>query len=79
MVVPLQMLSHLLSSPMLTYGDLWYVQLEILSQLVNDGNAQLIMREFNAYIKEASRDPVLIAATIQVLYPWVKQVKQGSK
>ena len=64
---------------MLTYGDLRYFQLEILSQLVNEGNAQLIMREFNAYIKEASRDPVLIAATIQVLYPWVKQVKQASK
>ena len=64
---------------MLTYADLWYVQLEILSQLVNEGNAQLIMREFNAYIKEASRDPVLIAATIQVVYPSVKQVKQTSE
>ena len=64
---------------MLTYGDLRYFQLEILSQLVNEGNAQLIMREFNAYIKEASRDPVLIAATIQVVYPSVKQVKQTSE
>ena len=34
------------------------LKLEILSQLVNESNAQLIMREFNAYIKEASRDTV---------------------
>ena len=31
------------------------------------GGVQLIMREFNAYIKEASRDAVLIAATIQAI------------
>ena len=36
-----------------------------IPQLVNDSNSQLIMREFNAYIKEASRDAVLIGATIQ--------------
>ena len=28
---------------------------------------QLIMREFNAYIKDTSRDAVLIAATIQAI------------
>jgi AP-3 complex subunit beta len=43
------------------------LKLEILSQLVNEGNAQLIMREFNAYIKDTSRDAVLIAATIQAI------------
>ena len=31
------------------------------------GGVQLIMREFNAYIKEASRDAVLIAATIHAI------------
>jgi len=31
------------------------------------GGVQLIMREFNTYIKEASRDAVLIAATIQAI------------
>eukprot|EP00960_Hanusia_phi_P037298 752853-Hanusia_phi.AAC.2 len=43
------------------------LKLEVLSQLVNESNSQLIMREFNAYIKDTSRDAVLIAATIQAI------------
>ncbi|EKX35531.1 Adaptor protein complex 3 subunit beta [Guillardia theta CCMP2712] len=43
------------------------LKLEVLSQLVNESNSQLIMREFNAYIKDTSRDTVLIAATIQAI------------
>lgn len=43
------------------------LKLEILSQLASEANAQHMMREFNAYIKDSSRDPRLVAATIQAI------------
>mmetsp|Transcript_56869 Transcript_56869/g.133332 ORF Transcript_56869/g.133332 Transcript_56869/m.133332 type:complete len:826 (+) Transcript_56869:127-2604(+) len=56
------------------------LKLEILSQLVTEANAQLIMKEFNAYIKDSSRDPVLVAATIQAIgrvSAWVPSVTES--
>lgn len=43
------------------------VKLDILANLVNDSNATLILKEFNAYLKDTGRDPELTKATIQAI------------
>ena len=43
------------------------IKLDILANLVNDSNATIILKEFNAYLKDTGRDPELTKATIQAI------------